>query len=93
MRIATPISQVDLLPTVADIISGKPENGVETLDGRSLLPLLRGEDGTSERLLFAESEVPFFAYGWSRLRTVRQGAMKFIDAPVAELYDLGRDPA
>jgi arylsulfatase A-like enzyme/Flp pilus assembly protein TadD len=93
VHIAAPISQVDLVPTVADIMSLEPETAFEALEGRSLLPLLRGEDWTPERLLFAESEAPFFSYGWSRLRTVRQGAMKFIDAPVVELYDLGRDPA
>ncbi len=92
VRIAAPISQVDLVPTIAELVNLGPDNDVDALDGRSLVPLLRGEKGTPERLLFAESEVPFFAYGWSRLRTVRQGAMKFIDAPVKELYDLSLDP-
>jgi len=91
-RIAAPISQVDLVPTIAELVNLDPDNDVDALDGRSVLPLLRGHDWTAERLLFAESEVPFFAYGWSRLRTVRQGAIKFIDAPVEELYDLQHDP-
>jgi len=92
VRITAPISQVDLVPTIAELVNLDPDNDADALDGRSVLPLLRGHDWTPERLLFAESEVPFFAYGWSRLRTVRQGAMKFIDAPVEELYDLGSDP-
>ena len=92
VRIAAPISQVDLMPTIAELVKLDPDSEVDALDGRSLVPLLRGGHGSPERLLFAESEVPFFAYGWSRLRTVRQGAMKFIDAPVEELYDLGSDP-
>jgi tetratricopeptide (TPR) repeat protein len=62
------------------------------LEGRSLLPLLRGDDWDAERSLFAEAESPFFTYGWSRLQSVRQGSLKFIDAPVAELYDLAEDP-
>jgi arylsulfatase A-like enzyme/tetratricopeptide (TPR) repeat protein len=92
VQIAAPISQVDLLPTIADLVSFDPEVEIDALDGRSLLPLLRDQDWSSERLLFAESEVPFFAYGWSRLRTIRHGAMKYIDAPVEELYDLQHDP-
>jgi arylsulfatase A-like enzyme/Tfp pilus assembly protein PilF len=91
-RVAAPISQVDLVPTIAELVNLDPDNDVDALDGRSVLPLLRGHDWTPERLLFAESEVPFFAYGWSRLRTVREGATKFIDAPVEELYDLQHDP-
>jgi choline-sulfatase len=93
VRIAAPISQVDLVPTIADMVSLDPGPGTEALEGRSLLPLLRGEDWTPERLLFAESEVPFLTYGWARLRTVRQGAMKYINAPVEELYNLQQDPA
>jgi arylsulfatase A-like enzyme/Tfp pilus assembly protein PilF len=92
VRIATPVSQVDLVPTVVDIMSLEPESGVAALEGQSLLPLLRGEDPKPERLLFTESEVPFLYYGWSRLRSVRRGAMKIIDAPVLELYDLQHDP-
>jgi arylsulfatase A-like enzyme/Tfp pilus assembly protein PilF len=92
VRIATPVSQVDLVPTVVDIMSLESESGTAALEGQSLLPLLRGEAPTPERLLFAESEVPFLYYGWSRLRSVRQGAMKIIDAPVMELYDLRHDP-
>jgi len=92
VRIAAPISQVDLVPTIAELVNLGPDNDVDALDGRSLVPLLRGENGMDVRLLFSESEVPFFSYGWSRLRTVRQGDIKFIDAPVEELYDLQRDP-
>ena len=68
------------------------KTGSKGLEGRSLLPLLRGDDRSAERLLFAEAESPFFTYGWSRLRSVRQGTLKYIDAPVAELYDLDHDP-
>jgi len=91
-RIAAPISHVDLVPTLTDLVTVDPTPGFGLLDGRSLLPLLRGENWASERMLFTESEVPFFSYGWARLKTVRQGALKYIDAPLEELYDLERDP-
>jgi choline-sulfatase len=92
VRIAAPISQVDLVPTIAEMVPFGPTTNLEELEGRSLLPLLRGDDWTPERLLFAEAELPFFTYGWVRLRSVRQGALKYIHAPVAELYDLDHDP-
>src|SRR5207247_2326486 len=41
---------------------------------------------------FAESLVPLIHYGWSDLRSVRDGRWKYILAPRAELYDLDRDP-
>jgi choline-sulfatase len=92
VRIAAPISQVDLVPTIAEMVTAYPETGLGELEGRSLLPLLRGDDWTTERLLFAETELPFFSYGWARLRSVRQGSLKYIDAPVVELYELDHDP-
>jgi len=92
-RIAAPISQVDLVPTIAEMVTVNSETtGFEALEGRSVLPLLRDEEWASERLLFAESEVPFFSYGWARLKTVRHGALKYINAPLEELYDLEHDP-
>lgn len=91
-RIATPISQVDLVPTIAEMVTVVSDTDFEELEGRSLLPLLDGDDWTSERLLFAESEVPFLTYGWARLRAARQGETKYIDAPEEELYDLAADP-
>ena len=90
VRIESPISQVDLVPTIIDYLALEPDP--ENTQGRSLLPLLAGSDTGDERLLFSESEVPFFSYGWSRLRSVRQGEWKLIDAPAPELYDLSRDP-
>ncbi len=91
-RVAAPVSQVDLMPTIAELVLRDPGPGIEGLDGRSVLPLLGEHDQVADRLLFAESVVPFYSYGWSRLRTVRRGSLKYIDAPVAELYDLERDP-
>jgi tetratricopeptide (TPR) repeat protein len=92
LRIASPISQVDLVPTIIELAGLDGKSEVEALDGRSLLPLLEDDVWSPDRLLFAETEVPFFAYGWSRLRSVREGTIKYIDAPVEELYDLTHDP-
>jgi len=59
--------------------------------GRSLAPPLRGEQLTDEPA-FAESLVPLLHYGWSDLRSVRDGRWKYILAPRPELYDLDSDP-
>ena len=91
-RIAAPISQVDLVPTIVEMVASNAETTFEALEGRSLLPLLRGDDWDADRSLFAEAESPFFTYGWARLQSVRRGSLKYIDAPVVELYDLAADP-
>jgi arylsulfatase A-like enzyme/Tfp pilus assembly protein PilF len=92
VRVSAPVSQVDLAPTFAELAGLPPSPGPS--DGRSLLPLLDAGKaaGTDERMVFAESQVPFLAYGWSALRSVRAGWLKLIDAPVVELYDLAEDP-
>ena len=80
-------SLVDVSPTVLDLV-GHPERSVR--DGRSLLPAMRGQP-LPERTVYAES---MYAerFGWSPLRTIRDGRFKFIDAPRPELYDLAADP-
>ena len=42
--------------------------------------------------LYAESFAPLLDFGWSPLRTMRQGDWKYIAAPKPELYDLNGDP-
>jgi Flp pilus assembly protein TadD len=54
---------------------------------------LRGTVATiDDAPAFAESLTPRLHYGWSDLRSVRDGRWKFILAPRSELYDLARDP-
>ena len=59
--------------------------------GRSLTAALRGER-VGDEPSFAESLLPLVHFGWSDLRTVRDGRWKYILAPRPELYDLERDP-
>ena len=49
-RIDEPVSLVDVLPTLLDLLGLDPAPGIE---GRSLVPVLRGEE-TEPRLLYAE---------------------------------------
>jgi len=97
-RIEAPVSLVDLLPTVLDVIGAEPSAGCA---GRSLLPLL-GEGG-------GEAGPRVTAYRWNQKKlftpwketrgdenlVVREGSWKAIwnvETDSLELYDLAVDP-
>lgn len=102
VRMSPPVSQIDLFPTVLGLLDlsgaeADPASGVTGLDlpGRDLTPELRGESGGSPpapRSLYAETFVPFYTYGWARLRTLRREGWKYIAAPTPELYHIAEDP-
>ena len=92
LRLPDPVDHADLVPTLLDLLGVEPPDDLD-LAGRSLLPLLeRGSGALPDRLLYAETYLPYFTYGWSKLRVGRLGHLKFLDAPTPELYDLARDP-
>jgi len=78
---------VDVMPTVLQLI------GIEipkTVQGRSLLPLARGE--RLDLVAMSETWYPRHHYGWSELTSIRDGRYHFIAAPRRELYDTQSDP-
>ncbi len=79
---------VDVAPTIVELL------GMERPDawqGRSLLPALHG--GKLEpRPIYAESDYPLTAFGWSPLRALILENWKYIAAPRPELYDRLADP-
>ncbi len=82
------VRHVDVLPTVLALAGINPP---PHLDGRSLVPfatLDRSEPPPS----YAESRFGERHFGWSPLRSVRDGTWKFVEAPAPELYALGDDP-
>ncbi|HTQ80097.1 MAG TPA: sulfatase-like hydrolase/transferase [Thermoanaerobaculia bacterium] len=87
--ISTPVSLVDLGPTLAGLL-GQPLDA-HGLDGRDLSSPLRhgGEPPAAD--LYAETRYPAL-FGWSPLAALRRRGLKYIDAPTPELYDLDRDP-
>lgn len=87
-RLESVARTIDLFPTVLDLMG---VNANQASSGRSLGPALRGGK-LSDEPAFAESLVPLLHYGWSDLRSVRDGRWKYILAPRPELYDLGADP-
>jgi tetratricopeptide (TPR) repeat protein len=60
-------------------------------DGRSLLPLIRGEQKGAQDYEM-ETLYPSFSYGWAPLRAFCSGSYKYIEAPRPELYELPTDP-
>jgi arylsulfatase A-like enzyme/Flp pilus assembly protein TadD len=88
-RIEGVTRSIDVMPTVLDLL-GLAED-TPAVSGRSLARALTGGALTDEPT-FAESLTPLIHYGWSDLRTLRDGRWKYILAPRPELYDLDRDP-
>jgi arylsulfatase A-like enzyme/Flp pilus assembly protein TadD len=86
-RIKDAVSHIDIFPTVCDLVGlEKPAS----LQGASLLPLLRGKSRPARPIYF-ESLESHLNRGWAPLRGLVENGMKYIDAPIPELYDLGAD--
>jgi arylsulfatase A-like enzyme/Flp pilus assembly protein TadD len=80
---------IDLMPTALALLGLPP---AARSDGRDLAPSLRGGPAPTEAATYAESLTPLLHYGWSDLRSLRDGRFKYILAPRPELYDLREDP-
>ena len=82
------VSNMDLLPTLLELAGLEPGDAAP-LDGRSLVPLARGE--TTESPVYAE----YMGEGAvSPMIMIRRGTLKFIHAPgdPDQLFDLSNDP-
>jgi choline-sulfatase len=89
-RVASPVSTMDLLPTLVGLAGGDDAAAAEGLDAESLMPLLTGEHDDREVVVgqyLAEGAVaPIVMY--------RRGPWKLIHSPVDpdQLFDLSTDP-
>jgi arylsulfatase A-like enzyme/Tfp pilus assembly protein PilF len=83
------VGLVDVAPTLLGLL-GQP---VVSGDGVDLRPLMAGTSSSGARTLYAESFAPLVDFGWSPLRSVREGRWKYVAAPRPELFDLEADPA
>jgi len=82
--IETPVRHVDILPTIGDLAGlSLPRD----LPGRSLLSAT-----ASAVPSYFEAMTPMHTRGWAPLSGVVVGRDKYIDLPIEELYDLGKDP-
>jgi arylsulfatase A-like enzyme/Flp pilus assembly protein TadD len=80
---------VDAMPTLVDLLGVEPPSGI---DGTSLRAFLRDPSGYQPRDSYLEALNPNLTRDWAPLRGIVRGGTKFIDLPVAELYDLESDP-
>jgi arylsulfatase A-like enzyme len=90
MRIADPVSLIDLMPTLMDLI-GRPVE--DRVTGSSLVPLMRGDE-MPPRLLFAE----YGARGGNWAKSVWDDEWRYTEIflrgkRTAELFDRRADPA
>ena len=83
-----PARHIDILPTILDALQITPPSA---LPGRSLRARAdrRAQAGQTS---YFEAMSPMLDYGWAPITGVLAGREKFINAPIAELYDLGADP-
>ena len=86
-RVKDYVSHVDIFPTVCDILGLKAPAG---LQGASLLPFFKGRTRKALPIYF-ESLDAHLNRGWAPLRGLIEGGKKYIDSPIPELYDLGKD--
>jgi arylsulfatase A-like enzyme/Tfp pilus assembly protein PilF len=88
-RISAQVRNVDLMPTILDLVAIQSP---DTVQGTSLAPLLEGKSEDLGLLAYSESYYPRHHYGWAELKSVRNGTFHFIDAPRPELFDVREDP-
>lgn len=87
VTVTAPARHVDILPTILEAVQAP----AVTTSGASLRPLIESGAG-GDRPSYFEAMSANLARGWAPLRGVIVGAEKFIDLPIAELYDLEADP-
>ena len=89
-RVAGSVSTIDLLPTLVELATGTRETAwPDPVDGRSLVPHLRGDGGHDDTFgeYLAEGAI-------APIVMIRRGRYKFIHTPVDpdQLFDLEADP-
>ena len=89
-RVAAPVQQIDLAPTILDLV-GAP--GPPNARGRSLKPLLDGSGTVADAGIYSEALYSRYHFGWSELYSLTDARYRLIRAPRDELFDLERDPA
>lgn len=89
-QVETPVSLVDIVPTVLSLTGAEAPSGVEGVD---LSPWLAGRRGAGGgRPLYAETVTPTRYYGANSLLAVIRDGWKYIETTRPELYDLRSDP-
>lgn len=86
---AETVRQVDVMPTLLDLLSVPPPEGIV---GQSLRPYLTGELRYEAPPSYFEAMNAHLAQDWAPLSGVVQEGHKLIRLPIPELYDVATDP-
>ncbi|MGH9616544.1 MAG: sulfatase-like hydrolase/transferase [Acidobacteriaceae bacterium] len=89
LRVQQQAREIDLLPTVLDLMGGKASGAVQ---GTSMVPAFSGKPVATD-YSYEETLYPKINMGWSELRGIHTAHWMYIRAPRPELYDLDNDPA
>jgi len=89
-RIDTPISLLDLAPTVLDLVDLEP---AQPLDGSSLVPLANGDAAALEAFSARHHGFGRPLYGLERWGVIADGKKWSTHEGKEMLFDLGKDPA
>jgi len=76
-----PVGLIDIAPTVLDLLKIPAPASFE---GRSLFDM-------GPRPVIGESTYGRDSFGWSAIRAIREGPLKYIEAPRPELYNIAKD--
>lgn len=85
-RASVSVGLTDIAATVLEAVGA----GAGSIPGVSLARAV--SPGAPDRALYAETLAPRLDFGWSDLRSWREGGFKWIKAPKPELYELADDP-
>jgi arylsulfatase A-like enzyme len=88
-RFNVPVGLIDVAPTILDYLHVPLPPSFE---GQSQLGELKNGEASNPRPVYSESVYAHDSFRWAPLRALRRGNYKYIQAPRAELYDLGADP-
>jgi arylsulfatase A-like enzyme/Flp pilus assembly protein TadD len=90
--ISAPVSGVDVAPTLAWLAGQEPPND-STRDGRVALEIDALKDSAAgARLIYSETLLPTFQYGWAPLQGVRRAEWQLISGRFKEIFNLNDDP-
>jgi hypothetical protein len=81
-RVDDPIGLIDVAPTILNFLKIPVPISFR---GAGFRP-------ADNRPVLSESTYGRDCFGWAPLRAIRQGALKYIEAPKPELYNLAKDP-
>jgi len=93
VRIQENVCHSDIFPTLCDLIKAEiPKH----LQGKSLIPLLENRtprivEVFRSREIYFESLTAYLNRGWAPLRGFIRSSIKFIDQPIAEVYNIEED--